>query len=52
MAKYLKMNDNNWRKLCKKQIKVEQQQMKLEDKKQIKFDFEKEQDYGKRNTNF
>ena len=42
MTKYLKMNNNNWRKLCKKQIKSEQQQMKLEDSKQIKFNFEKE----------
>ena len=42
MAKYLKMNNSNWRKLCKNQIKAEQQQMKLEDKKQIKFNFEKE----------
>ena len=42
MAKYLKMNNSNWRKLCKNQIKAEQQQMKLEDRKQIKFNFEKE----------
>ena len=40
--KYLKMNNSNWRKLCKNQIKAEQQQMKLEDRKQIKFNFEKE----------
>lgn len=35
--RYLKLNDRNWRKLCNKQIKYEQQEIKLDDKKQIEF---------------
>ncbi|WP_321994935.1 hypothetical protein [Clostridium butyricum] len=37
MTRYLKTNNSNWRKLCKKQIKYEQQEIKLDDKKQIEF---------------
>jgi|UPI00056514AB hypothetical protein len=35
MTRYLKTNNSNWRKLCKKQIKYEQQEFKLDDKMQI-----------------
>ena len=44
MTKYLKMNNNNWRKLCKKQIKSEQQKMNIDDKKQIEFNLGKKKD--------
>lgn len=42
MTRYLKTNNVNWKKLCKKQIKYEQQQMKLEGNKQIKFNLRNE----------
>ena len=41
MSKYLKLNDRNWRKLCKKKLRFEQQQIKLEDKKQMEFNIER-----------
>ena len=37
MNKYLKMNDSNWLKLCKKKIKAEQKQIKIPENKQISF---------------
>lgn len=42
MKKYLKLNDRNWRRLCKKEIKAEQQEIKITDKQQIKFNLIKE----------
>ena len=44
MSKYLKLNDRNWRKLCKKQLRFEQQKMNLDDKKQIEFNLGKKED--------
>lgn len=44
MTKYLKMNKANWIKLCKGTIQYEQQSMKLEDKKQIKFNLERKEE--------
>ena len=41
MSKYLKLNDRNWRKLRKKKIRFEQQKMNLDDKKQIEFNIER-----------
>ncbi|WP_322006506.1 hypothetical protein [Clostridium butyricum] len=35
MTRYLKTNNSNWRKLCKKQIKYEQQEIKVDGKMQI-----------------
>ena len=38
MNKYLKMNDSNWLKLCKKKIKAEQQSIDLKEKtEQLSF---------------
>ena len=44
MSRYLKLNEKNWRKLCKKKLRFEQQKMNLDDKKQIEFNLEKEKD--------
>ncbi|WP_455822353.1 hypothetical protein [Clostridium butyricum] len=35
MTRYLKTNNSNWRKLCKKQIKYEQQEIKVDGKMQM-----------------
>ena len=44
MSRYLKLNDRNWRKLCKKKLRFEQQKMNLDDKKQIEFNLGKKED--------
>lgn len=41
MNKYLKMNDSNWLKLCKKKIKAEQQSIDLKEKTEQLSLFEK-----------
>ena len=44
MTRYLKLNERNWKKLCKKQLRFEQQKMNLDDKKQIEFNLGKKEE--------
>lgn len=42
MKRYLKTNDYNWKRLIKKEIEAEQQEMQLDILEQIKFSVEGE----------
>ena len=42
MKRYLKTNDYNWKRLIKKEIEAEQQEMQLDASEQIKFNIEGE----------
>lgn len=42
MKIYLKTNDYNWKRLIKKEIEAEQQEMQLDASEQIKFNIEGE----------